>query len=95
MLVCTKLVNWNNSLGKVAKEPEVLGSKWDLLNEDNENHLKALSEWLQSVISSKKNPIDGSDLNEVDIKKLEVASDCLVRSYEMLKPDMKKSFELS
>jgi len=94
MMVCMKLVNWDN-LGKVAKEPEVLGSNWDILNEDNANHLKALSEWLQSVIFSKNNPIDGNYLNELDIKKLEVASDCLVRSYEMLKPDMKKSFVFS
>lgn len=94
-LVCAQLVIWKNNLEKIAKEPEVLGSQWDVLNEDNGNNLKTLSEWLQSVITNKKNPIDGSDLNELDIKKLEVASDCLVRSYNILKPDMKNSFKLS
>lgn len=92
--VCSHLSNWSNQLEKLSKEPEVLGSKWDVLNDDNQQHLKLILDWLQLVISTKKNPVDGCDLSDSDINQLIKANDVLSRSYDMLNNDVKKSFVL-
>lgn len=93
--VCSIFKQWSNALTEVANQPEVLGAHWDLLDDDNQQHLKTIANWLDAVIASCKNPVDGSDLNAQEISKLKSSLEILKRSYELLDNKTTKSFIFS
>lgn len=71
-----------NNLKKLAKEPEKLGSSWDILNK--ESFIKPLSDWLQTILTSKINPVDNQILCLEDLEKLQKHINFIQETFETL-----------
>lgn len=90
--ICSKLSKWP-SLEFLTKSPESLRCSLDLL--EDEEILKPLADWLESIIASGRNPIDDTNLSDIDIKQLKDSSNILLRACDGLKLEQEKASLLS
>lgn len=76
--------SYPDSFPQLAREPEVLGKKWDVLNDDD-SCLQILADWVKQIIISRINPLYDTSLSDASVERLQNKLKIILQAIDELK----------
>ena len=75
--------NYPDSFPRLAREPEVLGGNWNVLN-DTDMGLQNLVDWVKSIITTRVNPLYDTNLPDAAIERLQTKLNIILQASQEL-----------